>query len=156
LKACYKTIHDEANQDRNHVINWAIHVKNELFDIGLCHIWCNQGYTCLYYDIYFPIVKQRITDIYVQNIVEQIQSSSRCRIYMYIYDYFSMQFYLMKAIPHVYKKQISRIRMSSHNLAIESGRHQNVARMHRNCKLCNLEIGDEFPFYFKVNCVANY
>jgi hypothetical protein len=28
--------------------------------------------------------------------------------------------------------------------------------MHRNCKLCNLEIGDEFPFYFKVNCVANY
>jgi hypothetical protein len=32
LKACYKTLRDEANQDRNHVINLAIHVKNKLFD----------------------------------------------------------------------------------------------------------------------------
>jgi hypothetical protein len=42
LKACYKTLRDEADQDRNHVINWAIHVKNKLFDERLGHILCNQ------------------------------------------------------------------------------------------------------------------
>ena len=42
--------------------------------------------------------------------------------------------------------------MSSHNLAIESGRHQNVARIHRNYKLCNLDIEDEFHFILKCPC----
>jgi hypothetical protein len=39
--------------------------------------------------------------------------------------------------------------MSSHNLAIDSGRHQNIARTHRYCKLCNLDIEDEFHFILK-------
>ena len=49
----------------------------------------------------------------------------------------------------MYKKQICRIRMPSHNLAIEQGRHTNTTINNRNCKLCHSDIEDEFHFVLK-------
>ena len=47
------------------------------------------------------------------------------------------------------KKQICGIRMSSHNLTIEHGRHTNTPMNNRNCKLCQSDIEDEFHFVLK-------
>ena len=59
---------------------------------------------------------------------------------MHVIDHFTLQYYLTKAILIKYKKQICRIRiiMSSHNLAIEQGRHTNTPINNRNCKLCKM------------------
>ena len=47
----------------------------------------------------------------------------------------------------------SRLRCSSHNLRIESGRHNNTVLAKRICTLCNLySIEDEFLFL--MNCTA--
>ena len=52
---------------------------------------------------------------------------------------------------------ISKLRLSSHQLLIETGRHKNVERKNRKRTLCNLnEIEDEFhfilvcPFYKEI------
>ena len=47
----------------------------------------------------------------------------------------------------------SRLRCSSHNLRIESGRHNNTELAEIICTLCNLfSIEDEF--HFLMNCIA--
>lgn len=94
------------------------------------------------------LIKQRIIDHFTKQLVEQINSSSRCYFYKHIIDQFSLQYYLTKSIPSTYKKQITRIRLSSHRLAIESGRHTNVPKERRLCKFCS-DIEDEFHFVLK-------
>jgi hypothetical protein len=42
---------------------------------------------------------------------------------------------------------IAKLRLSSHKLFIETGRHQNIVRDQRKCVLCNLnDIEDEYHF----------
>ena len=49
-----------------------------------------------------------------------------------------------------HRKIITRFRMSSHNLNVESGRYRNELRSNRICTLCNLnDIEDEFHFILK-------
>lgn len=59
---------------------------------------------------------------------------------------FSLQSYLCKLIPDIYKKCIVKFRLSSHNLAIEKGRYSNVNRNLRTCTLCIDDIEDEMHF----------
>ena len=75
--------------------------------------------------------------------------SQKCVVYKHLVDHFCLQFYLCKPIPVICKKQICRIRLSSHNLFIESGRSQNIPRSERICQLCNSDIEDEFHFVLK-------
>ena len=42
------------------------------------------------------------------------------------------------------------MRLSAHNLSVESGRYSNIPRQKRVCNLCNLdEVGDEFHYYMR-------
>ena len=66
-----------------------------------------------------------------------------------VYKHFCLQFYLCKPIPVICKSQIFKIRLSSHNLFIESGRSQYIPRSERICQLCNTVIEDEFHFVLK-------
>ena len=44
-------------------------------------------------------------------------------------------------------KEITKIRTCAHKLNLEFGRHRNVERSERKCRLCNLnEIEDEYHF----------
>lgn len=62
-------------------------------------------------------------------------------------DNFCLQYYLEKSIPNLYKKGICKIKLSSHNLFIETWRHKNIPRDKRFCKTCIAEIEDEY------NCI---
>ena len=92
----------------------------------------------------------------------QMNCSSKCKVCMHVIDHFTLQYYLTKALPIKYKKQICRIRMSSHNLAIEHGRHTNTPINNRNCKRCHSDIEDEFHFILKcphfhdIRCLYRY
>ena len=85
-----------------------------------------------------------------QEIMSSLSSFSRGQIYQYVIDKFEIQYYLTKSIDDTYKKNIAKIRLSSHNLNIESGRYTNEARNNRKCVKCNHEdLEDEFHFLFK-------
>jgi hypothetical protein len=55
-----------------------------------------------------------------------VHTSTKCNLYQYLVPTFYIQTYLTKPIPELYKKYINKMRLSSHNLAIEQGRYYNV------------------------------
>ena len=48
---------------------------------------------------------------------------------------------------------MSRFRLSSHNLEIETGRYNNIARENRICKFCN-QNAIETEYHFLLCCSA--
>ena len=51
-----------------------------------------------------------------------------------------------KKIPFQYKKCISKLRLSSHCLSVETGRYKRIPLENRLCPLCSVDIEDEFHF----------
>ena len=127
--------------------NWLFNIKEELSRLGLAYLWHEQA--ILSSDVHFPVIRQRIIDHCVQSLFADMCVSQKCVVYKHLVDHFCLQFYLCKPIPVICKKQICKIRLSSHNLFIESGRSQNIPRSERICQLCNLDIEDEFHFVLK-------
>jgi hypothetical protein len=83
-----------------------------------------------------------------------ISRSSRGEYYQCTADQFGLQYYmhiiLSKSISEIHRKMITRFRLSSHILNIESGRYKNELRSNRICTLCNLrDVEDEFHFILK-------
>ena len=55
--------------------------------------------------------------------------------------------YLHNVVHYRYRKALSQLRLSSHNLAIETGRHSNTPRELRFCILCKQKaIENEYHF----------
>ena len=75
-----------------------------------------------------------------------MQRESKCYMCKYLVDNFCSQFYLGKSIPKLYKKCISKIRLSSHNLCIETGRHKTIPRDKKFCETCTSTIENEYHF----------
>ena len=71
-------------------------------------------------------IKQRLLDIAKQEIDAVLRVSPKCYLYQYIVTNVCLQEYLCKPIPELYKKCITKIRLSSHKLAIEQGRQRKV------------------------------
>lgn len=58
-----------------------------------------------------------------------------------------LQYCLTKPIPARFPKCISKIRLSSHNLAVETGRFNRTTRNQRKCIYSNINcVEDEFHF----------
>lgn len=96
--------------------------------------------------ICLPIIQKRLKDNFIQTLHGKMQIETKCFIYKHLVDNFCLQYYLEKSIPRLYKKCISKMRLSSHNLLIETGRHKNIPRDKRFCKTCITDIEDEYHF----------
>ena len=76
---------------------------------------------------------------------------SRLSFYKEIKGEFKMETYLQTTNPE-HRKYIAKIRCSDHSLQIEKGRHRNIPRTERKCKLCSTdEIETEKHFLLKCN-----
>ena len=82
----------------------------------------------------------------------QIGKSSRLDFYSSIKNDFKEESYLH--LPSFRSRQlIAKLRCSNHYLEIEKGRHKNINRDHRICKVCNLKcVEDEWHFLFRCPC----
>ena len=145
LKACF----EERVLLNDH---WVLNIKNELSKLGLAYIWDET-----YIDKrLFKIIEHRFFDVYKHEMMSSIRNVTRGYTYQYLVDSFCMQFYLLKPIDDVYKKYITRFRVSFHCLNIEHGRYRNELRENRLCILCNLnDIEDEFHFILKCPFYSN-
>ena len=54
--------------------------------------------------------------------------------------------YLLRIANVKHRQSLSRLRLSSHSLNIETGRHKNIPRENRTCPLCKVNIEDETHF----------
>jgi hypothetical protein len=123
-----------------------VSIRDMLFSVGLGYVW-SEGYGNE--KVVLLQLRQRLKDIFLQNIFSFFNASSKCRIYKYICYGLDLQPYLTKPIPDQYKECISKSKLSCHMLEIEKGRYFNIPECNRKCKLCsNIAIEDEYHFIF--------
>ena len=110
--------------------NWAAYVRNLLCSLGLNYLWENQWLLNTDCSI-LSIIRQRLLDQTKQELNLLLDASSKCILYKYIVSNIDLQFYLQKNIPAMFRKYITRLRLSSHNIFIETGRYTGNVRNDR-------------------------
>ena len=131
----------EANQN---VTNWVSNVKKILERTGFPDVWMFPA--SVNSDKFISILKTRLKDLYISEWSEGLRSHTSLTLYREIKSTFEISPYLLKMKNRKYRNAIAKIRLSSHQLAIEKGRHANIERNERKCFQCTDEIEDEFHF----------
>ena len=123
-------------------VTWASLVRDTLNNCGLGNFWHSQNVGSE--KIFLSLFKQRIYDIYLQNWISEVKSTSSGRLYQHIKTSFYHEPYLNMYDRNL-RIAITKIRLSSHLFYIERGRwgRQNVAREDRKCNVCDV-VEDEF------------
>ena len=125
LKYTYTMLLDDALAGNNYNgQNWAFQIKNMLDNLGLSHIWNNQ----LQSDIPFNEIKQRILDLTDQEILMSNDTSTKLQTYCLFKLDTERESYLNSISVNKFKYAISRFRLRSHNLAIETGQYYNIPK----------------------------
>ena len=135
---------------RPNTVNWAALVRHLLLSLGFYEVWLNQGVGD--YNIFISLLKQRLTDIFIQNWRARLEASTRATFYTSI-SIFQFQPYLEKINITKFIQAFSRLRMSSHRLEVESGRWvrpNSIPLNDRKCRFCNV-LEDEFHFIIECN-----
>ena len=110
------------------------------------------GYVWFYENVgdeglFFKRFRQRLIDCSIQDLSSKLNDSDKARHYKYTMSNFRLVCYIMYDIPLKFRIALSKLRCSTHNLSVETGRHSNIAYENRICKLCNLaKIEDEYHF----------
>ena len=125
---------------------WLNFIKSIFEKTGLNYLW-NQQQPVHSVQLKF-IVKQNLTDQYIQNWFSQIENSSRGEFYGIFKNEFNLEKYLLKLLPHE-RNMITKFRCNNIKLPIETGRWPNTPREERICHLCNVGLGTEFHFLFE-------
>jgi hypothetical protein len=137
--------------DNNHnynKANWAYHVKHILEELGLSDACLNQDY------ITIPLfsIKQRLIDQYVQSWYFAVDTSFKLANFKMFKTNFCYEKYLSKITNSNLRKILSRFRLSSHKLAIETtGRYDNTPHVLRKCMPFNME-AVETEYHFLLAC----
>ena len=148
---CFYFVYDELGKTQLRtqrlfaIQNWASSVKCLLESLGFNNVWLFQGVGNI--NAFLVVVKQWLTDNFIQNWNERIQTSSRARTYSLFHD-FSYKTYLDVIKIEKFRFVMSRIRMSLYRLQIEAGRwyrSQSIPLNERKCIICN-NVEDEFHF----------
>ena len=142
VKKVYFMLKCDSDSDRNYGgRNWASQIKTILQNHGLLNVWLDQAHI----QIPFAMIKQRILDNYFQSWHDSISSSPKLQTYTTFKHTLELEKYLDLKIENKYRIALTKLRTSSHNLAIETGRYDGIARENRTCTFCNMNaIENEF------------
>ena len=130
-------------------VNWASLVRHLLLSLGFYEVWLNQGVGN--YKSFLSLLKQRLTDTFIQNWMARLGESTRADFYK-TFARFQMQPYLEKVNICKFSQAFSKLRVSSHRLEIEAGRWTKpraIPRDDRKCHICEI-LEDEF--HFVIEC----
>lgn len=136
--------------DRNISYNgkkWAWQIKSILEHHGLGYVWYSQTEQ----QIPYLTIKKRIVDTYRQNWYTEINNSSRLETYSIFKHDFEREKYLNCIPENKYKIALTRLRTSSHNLAIETGRYDGTPREMRVCQSCTMNVVED-EYHFSLVC----
>lgn len=145
------------------IINWTTNVKNLLQKSGFPDVWLYP--TSVEVNKFINILKIRLLDLYISEWREGMSLRTSLIIYREMKQTFEMSPYLLKMQNRKLRNTIAQFRLSSHQLAVEVGRHRNIQRSERKCTFCNRdEIEDEFhfilvcPYYsdLRIKFIHNY
>ncbi len=121
---------------------WVTHVKNMLDNCGMGNFWKDQVVDDEF--VFISLFKQRMYDIYQQEWMAEVNSTSDYRLFKHLKENFCFEEYL-----NIFNKPIrialTKLRLSSHLFHVERGRWyaRKLDIKDRLCSLCNV-IEDEF------------
>ena len=145
LNAVYVSMETDMQGDDQNILWRLSKLKNLLERNGFAEVW--------YYPhsvdpkLFIPLLRRRLIDNFLVKLREGLNTYSSMTLYRELKDDFSLSEYL-KILQHKkYRNAISKLRLSSHRLAIESGRYTGTERQNRKCIFCTTnDIEDEFHF----------
>ena len=125
--------------------NWSKKIKENLDKTGYSYIWTR--YNIDNFNFVFKNIQRRLRD----NFIQEWQNSTRTCVKLDYYCNYKTNFkfenYLRNIRDETLRKTLTRFRLASHKLAIETGRVQNIDRQDRLCRLCNINrIESEYHF----------
>ena len=102
------------------------------------------------------ILEQRLDDQFFQTWNRELENSSRAVFYRTFAD-FQFQDYLDIITVRKFRIAITKLRVASHRLEVETGRWSRpnaIPFEERKCKICN-QLEDEFHFFFECPIYSN-
>ena len=148
VKIIYNMMINDIEISHN-TVNWASFIKHLLASLGFYNVWLHQT---VGNDKYFiEVIKQRLTDNFIQNWHGRLDNSSRASFYKNIAE-FKMQPYLENLTVFKFCQSVAKLRVSSHRLQIESGRWVKPNRIPVNERLCVFCDILEDEFHFVMEC----
>ena len=142
----YKDLMQDVEVSKNNK-NWAYNIKTLLQEHGLYDIWLNQ----FNHDVPFLLIKQRILDMYYQKWHSDINNSPKLKAYCVFKQELVFEKYLDNISVKKYRSALTKFRVSSHNLAIETGRRHAIPQDDRKCLFCPMN-SVETEFHFLLVC----
>lgn len=137
--------------------SWANKVKDILFRNGLGDIWLKYSDSILNCDCQKQaslvqylnkLISRRFIDCYNQTALTTINDSAKLRTYTRFKCSIKVEEYLNYIKCPLQRKYITKLRLSNHKLAIETGRYTNESVEKRLCTACNV-LEDEFHLLLK-------
>ena len=151
LKYIYNLMLNDIDTIPN-IVNWASLLKHFLSSLGFHGVWVNQKVSN--YNAFIGSLRLRLTDTFIQNWRSRLEESSRA-IFLETVVVFQMQPYLDMININKFSNALSRLRVSSHRLVVESGRWVKPIRIpfhERKYSNCSI-IEDEY--HFVIDCPFN-
>lgn len=130
-------------------INWCSLVKDLLCSLGFYEAWLYQGIG--HVDLFLINIKQRLNDNFVQNWSNRLNDSSRALFYNTI-AVFRLQPYLELINIKKCRIELTKLRVSSHRLHIETGRWAKPVSIPVNERICDLCAVLEDEYHFVLQC----
>ena len=146
IKYWFKVISSEDTKFIKCVYNMML--NDVLSELGFYEVWVQQGVGN--YNLFLSLLKQKLTDTFVQNHNARVQTLNRARFFN-LFSSFKWQNYLNLIKVQKYRNALIRFRLSLHRLAVETGRWNKPRPTpfdERKCERCNV-LEDEFHFLFE-------
>ena len=116
-------------------------LKQLLFSNGFGHVWISQRVGNE--ELFLKAMVLPMTDIAKQTWSNEISTSSKLSTYKEFKTLLNPEKYLQVINNYFIRKQLTRFKISNHQLLIEEGRHRGIDPIDRRCKFCDM------------NCVEN-
>ena len=130
--------------------DWLNTVKDTFDLIGRSDIWNNKGSDFEYFPVHMiqTQLKERFNSQWECEINTQLSPDKKLRTYARFKHKFYYENYLCAMKNVIARKSFARLRISAHNLPIETGRHRRPNKIPSDQRFCDKcpEIGDEFHY----------
>ena len=135
-------------------ISWVKLLYDLLGELGFMEAWIQQNVGNEH--AFLSLVKQRLKDTFVQNWNSRLNDSSRARFYRN-FNTFGYKFYLDIVTTEKFRYALTRLRLSSHRLEVETGRWAKpnaIPFENRLCSTCQ-KLEDEYHFILECTRYNN-
>ena len=129
----------------SHNIFWLTKLKKLLEQNGFAEVWMFPDSVNV--KVFIPVLKARLIDTFIVEMRNGLNTSTSMVLYRELDQTFEISPYLINLNSRKHRNSLAKLRLSSHQLFIETGRHTGVDRHNRKCFLCTKdELEDEFHF----------